>query len=77
MQEKQDIAGLVTQARKAQQQWAVLGCKKRAAIMLTARRTIVQEADAITDTIFRCTGKTRIDALSTEVLPSAMAIGYY
>jgi succinate-semialdehyde dehydrogenase/glutarate-semialdehyde dehydrogenase len=39
--------------------------------------SIASRADAIAEVISRSTGKTRVDALSTEVLPSAMAASYY
>lgn len=72
-----DLAFLLAKARTAQKSWAGLSFKERARYVFSIRDAIVSEADRIAEIISRDNGKTRIDALSTEVLPAAMATTYY
>jgi len=72
-----DLADLLKKARAAQKGWATASFKERARHVLAIRDTIVDQADRISETISRDNGKTRLDALSTEVLPAAMAATYY
>jgi len=64
-------------ARAAQRDWAALSFRARAGHVLAVRDAIVAEADRIAEIISRDNGKTRIDALSAEVLPAAMSATYY
>lgn len=64
-------------AKAAQKEWAARSFAERKAALLRVRDYIAANADDIADCISRATGKTRVDALSTEVLPSAMAINWY
>ncbi len=68
---------LLETARKAQKHWAGLKFKERARHVLSIRDAIVTDAEKIADVISKDNGKTRMDALSTEVLPAAMAATYY
>jgi hypothetical protein len=45
--------------------------------MLRLRDYLVDHVDDVSDTISKDVGKTRVEALATEVLPSAMATDYY
>lgn len=67
----------VALAKVAQSEWAALSFGERAKHLFSIRNYIVENADRIIDVICRDTGKTKLDALSTEVLPTAMAIIYY
>lgn len=73
----QDVLQSVVEARKAQKAWAQLTFAERAEYLYRMRDYITQNADSLARTIAQCTGKTRIDAMSTEVLPTAMAVNYY
>ncbi|MHB1033820.1 MAG: aldehyde dehydrogenase family protein [Pirellulales bacterium] len=64
-------------ARAVQPAWAKTPVKKRARAMLRVRNYVVEHAEELAETISRENGKTRIDALATEVLPAAMAANYY
>lgn len=64
-------------ARIAQPAWAALPLQERVRHILRIRDYLVDHADTISDTISKDVGKTRIEALATEVLPSAMATDYY
>lgn len=65
------------QARVAQPAWAALPLQERVGFMQRIGDYLVDHADAMSDIIAQDVGKTRIDALVTEVLPSAMAVNYY
>jgi succinate-semialdehyde dehydrogenase/glutarate-semialdehyde dehydrogenase len=64
-------------ARKAQALWLHRRYSERAASLLKIRDYISVHAEELAECISRATGKTRIDAVSTEVLSTAMAISYY
>jgi len=67
----------VAEARAAQAAWAETPIRRRVQAMRRVRDYVVEHADALAETISRQNGKTRLDALATEVLPAAMAAGYY
>ncbi len=73
----EDLQRAVVQARQAQPAWAALKPRQRARYLKGVRDYIVAKADELAAIISQDNGKTRIDALSTEVLPAAMAISYY
>ena len=72
-----NLGALVAKAREAQGSWRARPYPERRTAALAARDWVVAHADRIAETISRCTGKTRVDALSTEVMPAALAINYY
>ncbi|HRX72074.1 MAG: aldehyde dehydrogenase family protein [Gammaproteobacteria bacterium] len=64
-------------AQAAQLVWAALPLAERMSYLLRLRDDLVDHADAISAMISQDVGKTRIEALATEVLPSALATDYY
>jgi hypothetical protein len=62
---------------EAQKEWERLSFGERARYLLRTRDFIVENVDRIVEVISKETGKTRMDALSTEVLPTSMAVTYY
>lgn len=72
-----DVQQAVTQARQAQQEWALLPIRLRAARLRRIREYLTRHADELANIISKDNGKTRIDALASEVLPAAMAVDYY
>ncbi len=64
-------------ARKAQAQWASQSFKTRAKHIKKMQRYIVEHADELATIISRSNGKTRTDAMATEVLPSALSCQWY
>ncbi len=68
---------VIARARRAQLDWAQVTPAERAMRMLAMRDRIVQQADHLAEVISADTGKTRIDALATEVIPAALATAYY
>jgi acyl-CoA reductase-like NAD-dependent aldehyde dehydrogenase len=72
-----DIQRAVARARQAQAQWAMLPLKERVHCLQKVRNHLADNADELAEVIARDSGKTRMDALSAEVLPAAMAVDYY
>jgi acyl-CoA reductase-like NAD-dependent aldehyde dehydrogenase len=72
-----DVASLIARSRKAQAEWAAAPLRIRLAACRRLRDYMLQETDAIASLISRDNGKTRVDAMSTEVLPAMMALSYY
>lgn len=64
-------------ARAAQKKWAQVPVSERAEKIAKLSYLITKNCDALADTISEDNGKTRIDALLTELISSAMAAGYY
>ena len=64
-------------AEEAQKLWEKYSLVERIKYVLKIREYIVDNADKIAEIISRDNGKTRIDALATEVLPAAMGISFY
>ncbi len=64
-------------ARAAQPAWARVPLKERVAAMRRVRDYIVSHADELAETISADNGKTRVDAMATEVFPAAVAASYY
>lgn len=80
-QNRESALSLVKEAvgasRKAQTLWLSRSYADRADSLLEIRDYISVHAEELTECISRTTGKTRIDAVSTEVLSTAMAISFY
>ena len=68
---------MMEDARKAQRIWSELPFKDRKRRVLKIRDYIVDHADEIAQIISDNSGKTRIDALATEVIPCALSAEWY
>ncbi|MCP5158878.1 MAG: aldehyde dehydrogenase family protein [Gammaproteobacteria bacterium] len=64
-------------ARVAQPAWAALPLAERVRYILRLRDYLVDHTDAVSMIVSQEVGKTRIEALATEILPSALATDYY
>ena len=71
------IEQIISNAKIAQKSWSQLDVGERCRYMLRIRDYLVQHAERISEAISKDNGKTRVDALATEVLPAAMAVNYY
>ena len=67
----------IRRARAAQPAWAALPLAERERYLARIREYLVDNADAVSETIAKDVGKTRVEALATEVLTSALATDYY
>lgn len=72
-----DLKAAIEKAKSAQKEWAKKSVKERAGHLFLIRDYIAQNAEKIAQIISADNGKTRIDALSTEVIPASMAADYY
>ncbi|MCG6918704.1 MAG: aldehyde dehydrogenase family protein, partial [Deltaproteobacteria bacterium] len=73
----EELEQIILQAKVAQESWSNLEVRERVRHMLRVRAYLVQHAEKISEVISKDNGKTRVDALATEVLPAAMAVDYY
>ncbi|UCG14506.1 MAG: aldehyde dehydrogenase family protein [Deltaproteobacteria bacterium] len=73
----EELEEIISNARNAQRNWAEIPVKQRVGYMVRVRDHVVEKAEELAEVISRDNGKTRVDALATEVMPAAMAIDYY
>ncbi len=71
------VPEIFAQARAAQAHWAALSFKERASHILKMRDYIVANAEEISAIVSSENGKSRIDALATEVIPCSLAATWY
>lgn len=71
------VPSVLARARAAQPGWGALPVQERAAAVRRIRDHLAANADELASIISRDNGKTRTDALATEVLPSIMSAEYY
>jgi acyl-CoA reductase-like NAD-dependent aldehyde dehydrogenase len=64
-------------ARESQPAWAAISVSERSKRILKIRDYMMSHLDDIAMAISKDNGKTCMDAMATEVLPSTMAISYY
>jgi succinate-semialdehyde dehydrogenase/glutarate-semialdehyde dehydrogenase len=72
-----EVQAAVSRAREAQPEWAALSPKARAVHLKKVRHYLAGHAEELAEIISRDNGKTRTDAMATEVLPATMAVDYY
>ena len=73
----EEVAEAVARARRAQPVWAGYKMKDKRRIMERVLRLLGEREERLVGAITACTGKTRMDALSTEVMPAAIAARHY
>jgi acyl-CoA reductase-like NAD-dependent aldehyde dehydrogenase len=73
----ESLKAVVRRARAAQGAWAVTPLEERVRAITRVRDHVVTHAEEIAGLIARDNGKTRVDALATEVFPAALAADYY
>ncbi len=72
-----ELTAAVAASRSAQAAWARTSLAERRAHLLRMRRFVMDHLDEIAVMISSETGKSRMDALSTEVFPVATALTFY
>ena len=73
----EDLEQIIRNARVAQKSWTELPVRERARHMFQLRDYLARNAEEVARVISIDNGKTRVDALTTEVLPAVMAVDYY
>src|SRR5689334_4674754 len=68
-----EIPQIFARARAAQKLWAQKSFSERKAHILKMRDYVVANAEELALIVSRDNGKSRMDALTTEVIPSALA----
>jgi succinate-semialdehyde dehydrogenase/glutarate-semialdehyde dehydrogenase len=68
---------IMARARRAQEAWAKLSFGERRAHVLKMRDYVVEHAEELAELVSRENGKLRLDALTTEVIPCALAADWY
>lgn len=72
-----EVRQAIEQARAVQPQWVSTPIKERVRLMKKVQRYLADHMDDLSEIVSRDNGKTRIEALATEILPAAMAVAYY
>ena len=72
-----EVREAIRRARSAQPAWAALPLKERRRHVAAMRAALVRSMDATALVISRCVGKTRLEALATEVMPSLTGSRWY
>jgi len=78
--EKSDLSLLPEQfkkARLAQKEWSTFSFKQRARHIMKMKKYIVAHVDDLAGIVSSDNGKSRIDALATEIIPCALAAKWY
>ncbi|MDX1755523.1 MAG: aldehyde dehydrogenase family protein [Marinobacter sp.] len=73
----EQISAIFAQAREAQSVWAAKSFSQRRKHILKMRDYIRENADELARIVSDGNGKTRLDALATEVLPCMLACSWY
>src|SRR5918996_6009694 len=73
----EEVAGLVARARAAQPAWEALGFEGRKAVMLEARKWLIETRQRMIDTIVEESGKTPEDAQLAEIFFTADSLGFW
>ena len=73
----EDVMTAVKSARLAQPAWQAVPVKKRIKYVMKFAEYIQKHSTELAETISKDNGKTVCDAMFTEVLPAALATGYY
>lgn len=77
MNNPEEVQKKIRSAREAQRLWAAVPFVERSRRLKPIEGYLAEHGDELADLICRDNGKTRIDALATEILPAAMALRYY
>lgn len=72
-----ELEEVMKKARIAQAEWMKKPVSERAAIIKKAGPFITKNCDSLARTISDDNGKTRVDAVISELIPSAMSASYY
>ncbi len=72
-----DLREMISKAKSAQKSWADVNVKERVKLLISIRDYIIKNSDKLANLITEDNGKLLLDSLTTEVLPSAMAVNYY
>jgi len=72
-----EVKDIFTNAREAQKLWEEIDVNEKCRLILKIRSFLLDNSDRIAFTISQDNGKTVVEALATEVIPTTMAVTYY
>jgi acyl-CoA reductase-like NAD-dependent aldehyde dehydrogenase len=72
-----ELPAIVARARAAQAAWAEKPVRERAKVLLSVKDRILDRAEAIAKVVHRETGKSEVEALLSEILPTADVVDYW
>src|SRR5690348_12895814 len=72
-----DVRGAIARARAAQPAWAARPLAERRRRIAALRRALLEHTDDMAAAISACVGKTRVEALATEIMPSLTGSRWY
>jgi len=72
-----EVREAIGRARAAQPVWAALPLRERLRRVAAMRRALLENMDAAALVISRCVGKTRLEALATEIMPTVTGSRWY
>jgi len=72
-----DLKQKIEEARRAQLGWVQIPVKQRVKLIKNVGHYIYQHTDKLARIISEDNGKTQMDALASEILPSLIAVDYY
>lgn len=75
--QKEELAGLFANAITVQKRWAEVPIRKRAAMLLDLRETLVDRIDSISELISEENGKPRFEAMVNEVFAAIELCTYF
>ena len=73
----ESVPGTIHRARQAQKEWAAVSFKHRAVYIHRVKAYLAANAERGAEIISKVNGKTRTDALVTEILPGLMSCDWY
>ena len=73
----EEVAQMIARARTAQPEWAAIPLKTKVAMLKKVKDHMVNHMDSLAETVARDNGKTRTDALASEILPAIAGLSYY
>ena len=73
----EEVRDAIRRARAAQAGWAARPLAERRALIARLRGVLFENTDALAQVISDCVGKTRVEALATEIMPSLNGSRWY
>src|SRR5690242_12073975 len=73
----EEVRAAIQRARTAQPTWAALPLRERARHVAAMRKALLRNMDAAALVISRCVGKTQLEALATEIMPTITGSRWY
>jgi len=76
-QSPEEVRAMLRRAHAVQPQWAAISLRERRECMARLTTALLYQTDDIAQLIADCVGKTRVEALATEVMPAVAGSRWY